>query len=122
MFDHIGVAAKNLAASKAFFLQALQPLGVTLVMEGPYGVGIGKNNQPSLWLHETQDEPTPMHIAFVAESRKQVDAFYKAAIAAGGSDNGGPGLRPQYHANYYGAFVIGPGGHNIEAVCHVPEA
>jgi catechol 2,3-dioxygenase-like lactoylglutathione lyase family enzyme len=122
MFDHVGFGVTNLAASKAFFLQALQPLGATVVMEGPYGVGLGQNNKPSLWLYETKETPAHLHFAFAAATRAQVDAFYKAALAAGGRDNGAPGLRPHYHANYYGAFVIGPDGHNIEAVCHKSQA
>jgi catechol 2,3-dioxygenase-like lactoylglutathione lyase family enzyme len=120
MFDHVGISATNLAESKSFFLKALQPLGVELVMEGPYGVGIGTNKKPSFWLSEAKDRPGHLHLAFTADSRQQVDEFYKAALAAGGKDNGGPGLRPHYHANYYGAFVIGPDGHNVEAVCHQP--
>lgn len=122
MFDHVGLGVKNLAASKEFFVKALAPLGAAVVMEGPYGVGFGKRQKPSLWLHETTIEPAPLHIAIAAESRAEVDAFYKAAIAAGAKDNGPPGLRPHYHANYYGAFVIGPDGHNVEAVCHRSEA
>lgn len=122
MFDHVGLGVTNLAESKAFFLKALHPLGVEVAMEGPYGVGMGQNRKPSLWLFETKEQPAPLHLAFVAESRKQVEEFYKAAIAAGGKDNGAPGLRPHYHPNYYGAFVIGPDGHNVEAVCHKPEA
>jgi catechol 2,3-dioxygenase-like lactoylglutathione lyase family enzyme len=118
VFDHVGFGVTNLAESKAFFLQALHPLGAALSMEGPYGVGIGRNGKPSLWLFETNETPAHLHVAFTAESREQVDAFYKAALAAGGKDNGAPGLRPHYHANYYGAFVIGPDGHNVEAVCH----
>jgi catechol 2,3-dioxygenase-like lactoylglutathione lyase family enzyme len=122
MFDHIGLGVSHLAASKAFFLRALQPLGVTVAMEGPYGVGLGRNGKPSLWLHETTDKPTPLHLAFVAENREQVHAFHVAALAAGGKDKGAPGLRPHYHPNYYGAFIIGPDGHNVEAVCHKPQA
>lgn len=122
MFDHVGFGVTNLAESKAFFVQALAPLGVTVVMEGTYGVGIGPRGKPSLWLAPTQEHPARLHLAFVASTRAQVDAFYKAALAAGGKDNGAPGLRPQYHPNYYGAFVIGPDGHNVEAVCHAPEA
>jgi catechol 2,3-dioxygenase-like lactoylglutathione lyase family enzyme len=118
MFDHVGLGVTNLAESKTFFLQALHSLGAALSMEGPYGVGIGRNGKPSLWLFETNETPAHLHVAFTAESREQVDAFYKAALAAGGKDNGAPGLRPHYHANYYGAFVIGPDGHNVEAVCH----
>ena len=121
MFDHIGFGVSDVAQSKAFFLQSLAPLGVTVVMEGPYGVGLGRRGKPSLWIHETTSKPTPMHIAFAADSRKDVDDFYRAALAAGGTDNGAPGLRPHYHANYYGAFVIGPDGHNVEAVCHKPQ-
>ena len=122
MFDHVDFGVTNLAKSKAFYLKALQPLGVALAMEGPYGVGMGRNNKPSLWLTETKEQPAHLHLAFIAESRKQVEEFYQAALAAGGKDNGAPGLRPHYHANYYGAFVIGPDGHNVEAVCHRPEA
>ena len=122
MFDHVGFGVSDLAQSKAFFLQALAPLKVALVMEGPYGVGMGQNGKPSLWLHETKGRPAPLHIAFVATSRSEVDAFHQAALAAGGKDNGPPGLRPHYHANYYAAFVIGPDGHNVEAVCHQARA
>jgi catechol 2,3-dioxygenase-like lactoylglutathione lyase family enzyme len=122
MFDHIGFGVADLDRSKAFFLAALAPLGVGLVMEGPYGVGIGKNGKPSLWLHDMSAAATPMHLAFTAETRDEVIAFHAAALQAGGKDNGAPGLRPQYHANYFGAFVIGPDGHNVEAVCHSPQA
>lgn len=122
MFDHLGIGVTNLAESKAFFLKALQPLGVAIAMEGPYGVGMGQNNKPSLWLSESREHPARLHIAFAAENRRKVDEFYQAALAAGGKDNGPPGLRPHYHEHYYGAFVIGPDGHNIEAVCHKPGA
>jgi catechol 2,3-dioxygenase-like lactoylglutathione lyase family enzyme len=122
MFDHVGFGVTNLAESKAFFLEALRPLGVAVAMEGPYGVGMGQDNKPSLWLSETKERPSPLHLAFTARTRKEVDEFYRAAMAAGGKDNGAPGVRPHYHANYYGAFVIGPDGHNVEAVCHKPEA
>jgi catechol 2,3-dioxygenase-like lactoylglutathione lyase family enzyme len=121
MFDHVGFGVTDYAASKAFFLQALQSLGVTTVMEGPYGLGLGRNNKPSLWMHQSSDSPAPLHLAFTADSRKQVDDFYRDALGAGGKDNGAPGLRPQYHPDYYGAFIIGPDGHNVEAVCHKPE-
>ena len=120
MFDHVGFGVTNLAESKAFFLKALRPLGVTVVMDGPYGVGLGKEGKPSLWLSETRKKPARLHVAIAASTRAEVDAFYHAALAAGGKDNGPPGLRPHYHPNYYGAFVIGPDGHNIEAVCHKP--
>jgi catechol 2,3-dioxygenase-like lactoylglutathione lyase family enzyme len=121
MFDHLGIGATDYAATKAFLLKALQPLGIGIVMEGPHGLGLGLNNKPSLWINSTSERPTPLHLAFTAASHKQVDEFYRAALEAGGKDNGPPGLRPQYHDNYYGAFVIGPDGHNFEAVCHRAE-
>ena len=121
MFDHIGFGVTDYEKSKSFFLQALRPLGIGAVMEGPYGIGIGPKGSPGLWLHQTTDKPSPVHLAFTAADRAQVDEFHRAAIAAGGKDNGAPGLRPQYHADYYGAFVIGPDGHNVEAVSHRPE-
>lgn len=122
MFDHVGIGVSDYAASKAFFLAALQPLGVAVVMEGPYGAGLGRDNKPTLWLSQAAEKPAHLHLAFAAASRRQVDEFHRAALAAGGKDNGPPGVRPQYHPNYYGAFVIGPDGHNIEAVCHRPES
>ena len=122
MFDHIGVGVSDLKASKAFFLQALAPLGVADLMEVADAVGLGREQKPSLWLGATEGKPLPLHIAFAADNRSQVDEFYHKALAAGGKDNGPPGIRPQYHANYYAAFVIGPDGHNIEAVCHRPAA
>ena len=122
MFDHVGFGVSDYAASKAFFLKALQPLGYGVVMEGPYGVGLGPIGKPLLWLSQSSEMPAHLHLAFAASSRKQVEEFYRAALKAGGKDNGPPGLRPHYHPNYYGAFVIGPDGHNVEAVCHKPEA
>jgi catechol 2,3-dioxygenase-like lactoylglutathione lyase family enzyme len=118
MFDHLGIGVTNLIDSRTFYLKALEPLGVTVAMEGPYGVGMGQNQKPMLWLSETKERPAHLHLAFAAGSRTQVDEFYRAALAAGGKDNGPPGLRPHYHPDYYGAFVIGPDGHNVEAVCH----
>jgi catechol 2,3-dioxygenase-like lactoylglutathione lyase family enzyme len=124
MFDHVKFGVSDYAASKAFFIKALEPLGVAVVSEGlpAYGIELSAKDEVSLCLFETDAKPAPLHLAFTAENRQQVDAFYRAAIAAGGSDHGAPGLRPNYHANYYAAFVIGPDGHNIEAVCHAPEA
>jgi catechol 2,3-dioxygenase-like lactoylglutathione lyase family enzyme len=125
MFDHVKFGVTDFAASKAFFLKALEPLGVVVVGEGvpTYGVEMcQKGGNDSLIVFQTADKPAPLHIAFRARSRRQVEEFYRAALAAGGKDNGPPGLRPKYHANYYAAFVIGPDGHNIEAVCHEPEA
>lgn len=121
MFDHIGIRACNCEASETFFLRALAPLGFGVAMKGPHGVGLGKNGKPVLWIHEAKDRPTPLHLAFTAERRSLVDAFYRAAIEAGGQDNGPPGLRTHYHPHYYAAFVIAPDGHNVEVVCHVPE-
>ncbi len=121
MIDHLSLAVRDLARSKAFYLKALAPLGVQVVMEGPYGVGLGPAGRPMFWLHQADTAPTPMHLAFAAADRAQVDAFHRAALEAGGRDNGAPGLRPHYHPNYYGAFVIGPDGHNVEAVCHRPD-
>jgi catechol 2,3-dioxygenase-like lactoylglutathione lyase family enzyme len=122
VFDHIGVGVNHLKASKAFFLRALSPLGVGVVMEVSDAAGLGRGQKPSLWLGATKGKPVPLHIAFAADNRGQVDEFYRQALAAGGEDNGAPGIRPHYHANYYAAFVIGPDGHNVEAVCHRPEA
>jgi len=125
MFDHVKFGVSDYAASKAFFLKALGPLGVAVVSEGSptYGVELcPPEGQVSLCLYQTEEKPAHLHLAFAADSRQQVDAFYRAALAAGGKDNGAPGLRPHYHANYYAAFVIGPDGHNIEVVCHEPES
>ncbi|WP_140635220.1 VOC family protein [Methylibium rhizosphaerae] len=124
MFDHVKFGVSDYAASRAFFLKVLEPLGVTVVSEGEpsYGVELSADGKSSLCLCQTEERPAHLHIAFVAETRGQVDAFHRAGLAAGGKDNGAPGLRPHYHANYYAAFVIGPDGHNIEAVCHKPDA
>ena len=123
MFDHVKFGVSDFEASKAFFAKALEPLGVVIVAEGAptYGVELcHPNGKVSLCLFLTTEKPAHLHVAFAAETRQQVDAFYRAALAAGGKDNGPPGLRPQYHANYYAAFVIGPDGHNLEAVCSSP--
>ena len=125
MFDHVKFGVSDYAASRAFFLKALQPLGVAVVSEGlpAYGVELSPpEGKVSLCLYQTEERPAHLHLAFTAENRKQVEAFYRAALEAGGKDNGAPGLWPEYHAGYYAAFVIGPDGHNIEAVCHEPEA
>ena len=125
MFDHVKFGVSDYAASKTFFLKALEPLGVAVVAEGSptYGVELVRpKSTASLCLFQTEERPAHLHLAFTAANRQQVDAFYRAALAAGGKDNGAPGLRPHYHANYYAAFVIGPDGHNIEVVCHEPEA
>jgi len=123
MFDHVKFGVSDYAASRAFFLKALAPLGAEIVGESDpsYGIEIGLPSKSSLCLFPTDEKPAPLHIAFAADTRQQVDAFHRAALAAGGKDNGAPGLRPHYHANYYAAFIIGPDGHNIEAVCHRAE-
>jgi catechol 2,3-dioxygenase-like lactoylglutathione lyase family enzyme len=120
MFDHVKFGVSDYAASKAFFLKALESLGVAVVSEGApaYGVEMSGTSEVSLCLYQTAEKPAHLHLAFKAATRQQVDAFYRAALAAGGKDNGAPGLRPQYHATYYAAFVLGPDGHNIEVVCH----
>ena len=123
MFDHVKFGVTDFQASKAFYLKALEPLGVVLVSEGEPSYGLEmcpRKGNVSLCLFLTDEKPAHLHIAFSAETREQVDAFHRAALDAGARDNGPPGLRPKYHANYYAAFVIGPDGHNLEAVCHSP--
>lgn len=127
MIDHSGLSVSDIEQAIRFYDAALAPLGHTLLYEVPSEftdglkvVGYG-NDRPRFWLHGTgtKQEP-PVHFAFTAESRNQVDSFYNAAIRAGGRDNGAPGLRAHYHPDYYGAFVRDPDGNNIEAVCHTP--
>jgi len=123
MFDHVKFGVRDFAVSKAFYLKALEPIGVTVVAEEPNGAELGQPTGIStLILHQTDEKPAHLHIAFVAESRHQVDAFHSAALAAGGQDNGPPGPRPQYSGQYHAAFVLDPDGHNIEVVYHEPEA
>jgi catechol 2,3-dioxygenase-like lactoylglutathione lyase family enzyme len=122
MFDHVVFGVSDYAASKAFFLKALEPLRVAVVLEGPYGIELSPDGKASLCMFQTDERPAHLHLAFTAENRQQVEAFYRAALEAGGRDHGAPSLRPHYHANYYAAFVIGPDGHNIEVVCHAPDA
>ena len=130
MIDHIGMPVSDLARSTEFYLKALAPLGIAIVMEvsaeaSGHGaaVGFGADFKPFFWIGEAPGlSGGHVHVAFLAPNRAAVDAFYRAALAAGGKDNGKPGLRPHYHADYYGAFVLDPDGHNIEAVCHKPAA
>ncbi|MCC5883301.1 MAG: VOC family protein [Halomonas sp.] len=124
MFDHVKFGVSDYEASKSFFLKALEPLGVVAVGGGEqsYGIEICGKGDASLCLYQAEEKPAPLHIAFQADTRQQVDDFHHAALLAGGKDNGAPGLRPNYHENYYAAFVLGPDGHNIEVVCHEPEA
>jgi len=123
MFDHVVFGVRDYAASKAFYLKALEPIGVTVAVENALGIEMSQpKGKSSLCLFQTAEKPARLHLAFVAETRPQVDAFHRAALAAGAQDNGAPGLRPQYHPHYYAAFVIDPDGHNIEVVCHDPKA
>jgi catechol 2,3-dioxygenase-like lactoylglutathione lyase family enzyme len=128
MIDHLGITVADFEASKAFYDKAMAPLGASLLYMVPLeytgGAKVGGygRDRPVFWLHAGKDKPRDhQHVAFTARSRTEVDAFDAAAIKAGGKDNGGPGLRPHYHANYYGAFVFDPDGNNVEAVCHAPE-
>ncbi len=128
MFDHVAVVVSDYAKSKSFYAQALQPIGYTRLIELPGALEGGKDaagfchaDGSDLWIAPGDATRPPLHIAFRAATRAEVDAFYRAAIAAGGRDNGAPGLRPRYHPNYYGAYVLDPDGHNIEAVCHEAE-
>jgi catechol 2,3-dioxygenase-like lactoylglutathione lyase family enzyme len=127
MIDHLGISVANHAQSKAFYLAALAPLGIGVVMAvskeetgapSDY-TGFGAEGKPFFWIGEGK-VGSGMHLALVAKTRKQVDEFYRAALAAGAKDNGPPGIREHYHPNYYGAFVIDPNGVNLEAVCHTP--
>jgi catechol 2,3-dioxygenase-like lactoylglutathione lyase family enzyme len=123
MFDHVVFSVSNYEEAKTFFVKALAPLGVEVVSEGPLGVEMCRPDSPSsLCIRRIAEKATHLHLAFTAESRQQVQDFYRAALEAGAKDNGAPGLRPQYSGSYYAAFVIGPDGHNIEAVFHEPEA
>ena len=124
MIDHIGLSVSDYERGKAFYTAALAPLGYVVFMEvtevGPW-VGFGVGGKPDFWIGGGQATTPRLHVAFRAQDRATVRAFYEAALKAGASDNGPPGLRPEYHPSYYGAFVIDPDGHNIEAVCHDPE-
>ena len=129
MIDHMGILVSDLTRSKDFYRQALAPLGYAVLMEltkeqtgGFAGAGLGIAPKPDFWIGEGTPNQPRVHVAFQANDQATVDAFYHAALAAGGTDNGAPGLRPQYHPNYYGAFVLDPDGHNIEAVCHGSSA
>ena len=120
VLDHVGVPVSDFEQSKRFYARALSPLGYELIMEpSASAAGFGCSGKPDFWI--AQGEPgQAFHIAFAADDRATVGAFHEAAIAAGGRDNGRPGLRPEYHPSYYGAFVLDPDGNNIEAVCHRP--
>jgi catechol 2,3-dioxygenase-like lactoylglutathione lyase family enzyme len=128
MIDHTGVSISDPVKSRKFYEAALSPLGYSVLMEvpaeftgGAMVIGMGVAPSPDFWVHQGTPQKPPVHVAFRAGSRAVVDAFYAAAIEAGGKDNGPPGPRPQYHKDYYGAFVLDPDGHNIEACCHTAE-
>lgn len=128
MLDHTGFAVTDFERSKAFYTRALAPLSIALLVEvtaeqtgGGAHAGFGADSKPFFWIGDGGRAAGPVHVAFTAQSRAGVDAFYRAGMDAGGRDNGGPGLRPHYHPNYYGAFVLDLDGNNIEAVCHKPE-
>jgi catechol 2,3-dioxygenase-like lactoylglutathione lyase family enzyme len=127
MLDHVTLRVGDLARSRGFYATALAPLGISVLWEvtaeqsgGNTYVGFGEDRKPYFWIGGGEPASGPMHVAFVAADRATVAAFHAAALAAGGRDNGGPGLRPHYHPNYFGAFVLDPDGNNVEAVCHAP--
>jgi catechol 2,3-dioxygenase-like lactoylglutathione lyase family enzyme len=123
MLDHVGFGVSNYPRSKAFYEDALRPLGLEVLMEPmPQVCGFGspEDQKPFFWLTGNRDPVTTLHVAFQVDTRELVDAFHEAALAAGGTDNGGPGVREIYHPHYYGAFVLDPDGNNAEAVCHLP--
>jgi len=123
MLDHVTIGVSDIERSKTFYDRALRPLGIErLYAEGGTFAGYGADRKPFFWIGARNNPQTSVHIAFATRDRDTVDAFYVEALAAGGKDNGQPGLRPHYHPNYYGAFILDPDGHNIEAVCHVPVA
>jgi len=119
MIDHLTLTVRDLDRARSFLTAALAPLGYGLQMEFPGALGFGAPRKPALWVR-AGPIPSAMHLAFVAPDRGAVDRFHAAAVAAGGTDNGGPGLRPEYHAHYYGAFVLDADGNNLEAVTHRP--
>lgn len=121
MIDHIGIDVQNYEKSKAFYADALAPLGYELIMEVQGRAGFGAGGKPDFWFQGVKQTTPNIHVAFRADNRAKVRAFYEAALKAGGKDNGPPGIREIYHPNYYGAFVYDLDGHNIEAVCHNPE-
>jgi catechol 2,3-dioxygenase-like lactoylglutathione lyase family enzyme len=127
MIDHIGFAVSNMERSKTFYVEALKPLGIGVIMEvtaeqtgTDAHAGFGKGDKAFFWIGTGQKTKGGTHVAFTAATRADVDSFYRAALAAGGRDNGAPGLRPHYHPNHYGAFVLDPDGNNVEAVCRQP--
>ena len=121
MLDHVTINVSDFDGARAFYTQALAPLGVTVIMEFGEMCGFGEDGKPYLWIAERDEPSAPVHVALEAADHPTVDAFHAAAIAAGGTENGPPGMRPHYHQNYYGAFVLDADGNNLEAVCHIPD-
>ncbi|HZO98192.1 MAG TPA: VOC family protein [Gaiellaceae bacterium] len=121
VIDHVGVNVSDYARAKAFYERALAPLGITVQMELGTACGFGVEAKPFSWIR-VQEPVAPVHVAFTCEDRSSVERFHEAALAAGGVDNGGPGLRPHYHPTYFAAFVRDPDSNNVEAVCHRPPA
>jgi catechol 2,3-dioxygenase-like lactoylglutathione lyase family enzyme len=121
MLDHVTLGVSDVVRAKAFYDGALRPLGIErLYAEGENFAGYGANGKAFFWIGRKEMPQTGAHVAFAVADRQTVDRFHQAALAVGGRDHGPPGLRPHYHENYYGAFVLDPDGHNIEAVCHRP--
>jgi len=118
MLDHLIICVADYDASNHFYLKALEPLGFKTLLKSPKAVGFGIDGKPEFFIREADPVSSPVHIAFSSNDRETVDQFFAAALAAGGIDNGRPGLRSGYHSNYYAAFVFDPDGNNIEAVCH----
>lgn len=118
MIDHIGLRTKKFDVLTKFYETTLAPLGWTKLVQFDGGAGFGRDGNPTLWIGASSAAPSSVHLAITSETRKAVDDFYAAAVASGAADNGKPGLRPDYHAAYYAAFVVDPDGNNIEAVCH----
>jgi catechol 2,3-dioxygenase-like lactoylglutathione lyase family enzyme len=122
MLDHVTVGVVDIERSRKFYDSTLRPLGIArLYGEGERFAGYGVAPKAFFWIGMREAAQTGAHIAFAAKDRATVERFYAEAIAAGGRDNGGPGLRPHYDPDYYGAFVLDPDGHNVEAVCRLPE-
>jgi catechol 2,3-dioxygenase-like lactoylglutathione lyase family enzyme len=118
MIDHVSLNVRDYRASRAFYEPTLAALGYGVVMDFPHAAGFGTGGKPFFWIAQREPFGSGLHVAFQCEDRKTVDAFHAAALAAGGADNGEPGLREHYHPTYYGAFVRDPDGNNVEAVCH----
>jgi catechol 2,3-dioxygenase-like lactoylglutathione lyase family enzyme len=120
MLDHIGLSVIDFGRARAFYDEALAPLGISRMVGGDSFAGYGSGGRPYFWIGGGPNKTGALHVAFTSQERKTVDAFYATALAAGGRDNGAPGIRAHYHPDYYGAFVLDPDGNNIEAVCHAP--